>query len=103
MMKDHFLVATSEVYVVNPTAEILATTTVGGGAKKRNRKSRKSTPKKSKSSNHNDSESKNSKPKPNPKPKPTSRLALDPEIDSYGGPIPLTTPTTATPSVEGYP
>ena len=58
-MAYHFLIAASEVYVVNPTEETAAMTTGGEGAQKRNRKSGKSTSKKSKSSNDNNSESKN--------------------------------------------
>ena len=74
-MADHF---SSEVYVVNPTAETAATTTGGHGTKKRNRKGGKITSNKSKLSNVDNSESKNSKPKPKPKPNPTSLPTLAP-------------------------
>ena len=115
-MVDHFLIATLEVYIVKPTAEIATTTAGSGGAEKRNRKSEKSTSKKSKSSNDDDSELKNSKPntitkprhkpkpkmrpKPRPRSKPTSLPALAPKSDSAVVPVPLPVPTTTTPSTD---
>ena len=54
-MVDHFLIAASEVYVVKPTVETIATTISCGGAEKKHRKSGKSNSKKSKLSNDYDS------------------------------------------------
>ena len=103
-MADHFLISASEVYVVKLTEEKTATTTGGGGDENRNRKSRNSTSKKRKPSNNDNLESKNSKPKLNPKTNPTSFTALSLERNTAVGPVPLTAPNTATPSVKGlYP
>ena len=54
-MADHFLIAASEVYVVNPTEESAEMTAGGGGTQKSNRKTGKSTSKKSKFSNDDES------------------------------------------------